>query len=434
MIPRWPYLAAGFIIANSIQAFNILDRIVYGKWVGSGDLITQGVNVLMIALSLALFGKGLRRLRSIRTGAVLTLGLAVFLLSSVVWSGNPQRTISQGIVYLSVVIGAIGIASSLEADEFMKLLALICGLAALCSLFLAVVSPSEAFTGGDFRGIFSHKNVVGEATAMGALASLHGLRASRQQKWRNRLILVLVTIVCFWSKSMTSLSTIFVFCSAYTVAAMIRKGGLARILGIMGGFIAVLFLTLVVIFPDWVLEITGKDPTLTGRTEIWNYVIYFIYQKPLLGWGYNAFWFMGNPAAIEIDDAMHYVVPQAHNGLLEILLHVGMIGAVFFLFLLVRNIMLGLRCLRTSEKALAISSLLCCVGIILVGISEIVLLAGLEASTAVFFVTGFYCERALWLRQRRPAAAKRFAYPYAEPRQVTTFRAAGEHRERIGQR
>jgi len=416
MMRRWPYLAAGFVIANCLQAFNIVDRTFWGEWDGKpGDTFTQSVNLLMILLSLALFGRGLRRLPSIRTGAVLTLGLAAFLLSSVVWSGNPQRTISQGIVYLSVVIGAIGIASSLDVDEFMKLVGLICGLAALCSLFLAVVSPGEAFTSfGDFRGIFPQKNVAGKAMEVGALASLHGLRASREQKWRSRILLVLVTIVCLLSKSMTSLSTIFVFCSADAVTAMMRKGGPTRMLGIMGAFIAALVLTFVAISPDLMLEMTGKDPTLTGRTEIWSYVIYDILQKPLLGWGYNAFWFIENPAAIEIDNAVHYVVPQAHNGLLEILLHVGMVGAIFFLFLLARNITLGLRCLRAPEaKALAMSSLLCCAGILLVGISEIVLLAGLEGSTAVFFATGFYCERALWLRQRRPTAAKRLAYPYA---------------------
>ncbi len=63
----------------------------------------------------------------------------------------------------------------------------------------------------------------------------------------------------------------------------------------------------------------GKDPTLTGRTDIWGYVIPYIYQRPLLGWGYVAFWSTTNPAAMVIAEELHWFAPQAHNGLLEML-------------------------------------------------------------------------------------------------------------------
>jgi O-antigen ligase len=137
----------------------------------------------------------------------------------------------------------------------------------------------------------------------------------------------------------------------------------------------------------------------------------------LLGYGYNGFWNTLNPLAAEIDDAMHWTVPEAHNGLLEILLHVGMVGAIFFIFILMRNISLALRCLRTSEQALALSTLLCCTSVMLEGISETVLLNGLGASTPVFLVTGLLCERALWLRRRqwRAVASRRMATRYRMP-------------------
>jgi len=55
-------------------------------------------------------------------------------------------------------------------------------------------------------------------------------------------------------------------------------------------------------------------------------------------------------------------------------------------------------------KALAISCLLSCAGIILVG--ETVLLVPFEASTSVFFITGLFCEKAV-------RAARRPRYPTA---------------------
>ena len=72
------------------------------------------------------------------------------------------------------------------------------------------------------------------------------------------------------------------------------------------------------------------------------------------------------------------------------------------IFLLVRTIIIAIKCLRTGDSVLAVTCLLSCVGIILTGISETVLIDAFEASTSVFFITGFYCERALRSgRQRR---------------------------------
>ena len=108
-----------------------------------------------------------------------------------------------------------------------------------------------------------------------------------------------------------------------------------------------------------------------------------------------AFWSVNNPAAIAIGELLHWFSPQAHNGLLEMLLNVGLVGTFFFIFLWARTVWLSLRCIQTSEKALAISCLFSCAGIILVGISETVLLVPFEASTSVFFITGLLCERTM---------------------------------------
>jgi exopolysaccharide production protein ExoQ len=48
------------------------------------------------------------------------------------------------------------------------------------------------------------------------------------------------------------------------------------------------------------LTITGKDVTLTGRTYLWEKAGELMNQNPLLGTGYGAFWFQGNPYAEEI--------------------------------------------------------------------------------------------------------------------------------------
>jgi O-antigen ligase len=412
---RWHYLASAFFVLQGVQAFSIVDRLLYGEWQGKpGDKFTQAVAVLMMVTSLALFGRGFRRIKSVRTGVFLAIGLAGFLLCSAVWSIDPQTTARGAMLYLFSVAGMIGIATNLKSDEYMDLLALICFLAGVSSLVLYAVSPANAFgESGDFRGIFSQKNVLGEAMAMGALASLHGIRTGK--RLRGAIFLGLNTIVALRSESATSCMTIFVFCGTDRIIALIQKGGAARIIAVGMIILTLPFLIFVAISPESMLEMLGKDPTLTGRTDIWGYVIPYFYQSPWLGWGYVAFWTQNNPAAVEIADSLHWFTPQAHNGLLEMLLHVGIAGTAFFILLWMRTVWLSLRCMRTSERTLGISSLLSCVGILLVGVSETVLLVPSEASTGVFFITGLMCERALRSAQRPRYSAMRWDVSHGIP-------------------
>jgi exopolysaccharide production protein ExoQ len=145
--------------------------------------------------------------------------------------------------------------------------------------------------------------------------------------------------------------------------------------------------------PDPILEMMGKDPTLTGRTEIWPYVIDAISQRPMLGWGFSGFWSPDNPAAVEINDATRLNLPDAQNGLLQMLVDVGIVGTSIFFVLWARNAMFALRCIYTPANELAVSSLICFGLIILYGVSEPVL-QPLQISTCMFFVFGFMCERA----------------------------------------
>lgn len=149
--------------------------------------------------------------------------------------------------------------------------------------------------------------------------------------------------------------------------------------------------------PDTLLELIGKDPSLTGRTGIWAYVDKAIWMKPWLGWGYYVFWEPTNPYSANISKAIHWAVPNAHNGLLECLLDVGAVGTALFAFILIRTILLAVRCLRTPERALAISTISCCAGILLVGVSETVLLTSTQSSTPLMFIAGLMCERALYV-------------------------------------
>jgi O-antigen ligase len=76
--------------------------------------------------------------------------------------------------------------------------------------------------------------------------------------------------------------------------------------------------------------------TLSGRVPIWEYVGTEIDKKLFLGYGFAAYWIMGSTRILLFADYFEgFKVNQAHNGYLEIILQLGLIGFAFFLVLLI---------------------------------------------------------------------------------------------------
>src|SRR5439155_9069149 len=92
----------------------------------------------------------------------------------------------------------------------------------------------------------------------------------------------------------------------------------------------------------------GRDPTLTGRTNIWNAVL-STHTNPILGTGYESFW-LGRRLN-EVWRQAGAGINEAHNGYLEVYLNLGLIG----LFLLVVFLVASYRtiCRRFISSSLA---------------------------------------------------------------------------------
>jgi O-antigen ligase len=77
-----------------------------------------------------------------------------------------------------------------------------------------------------------------------------------------------------------------------------------------------------------IAEMLGRDLTLSGRTALWFAVIAFAIQRPLFGYGYAAFWRGMDGDSAYISLALHWDVPHAHNGWLDVGLDLGLLGIV----------------------------------------------------------------------------------------------------------
>lgn len=76
-------------------------------------------------------------------------------------------------------------------------------------------------------------------------------------------------------------------------------------------------------------KILNRSETLTDRTEIWNTLVPYAQKKLIFGHGYGSFW----TTSLREEIASH-----AHNGYLESILNLGLIGLFLFSFFLLKTI------------------------------------------------------------------------------------------------
>ena len=230
---------------------------------------------------------------------------------------------------------------------------------------------------------------------VGVLAGLHGIRIEGRRRLRSISITVLCTIAAILSKSTTSLLTICAYFVLDIISTLYIKGGGRRMISICVTIAVIPTFILLIMNADLLFSFLDKDPTLTGRTDLWPYVIDSIYERPVLGWGFAAFWVQSNPAAMGISDTVGWYVTEAHNGMLQLLLDIGVVGTAFFLFLWMRNLVMAVKCMNGPATGVGISALLILIGILVIGVSEEVLVTA-DGPAVQFFLLGFMCEKELW--------------------------------------
>ncbi len=93
------------------------------------------------------------------------------------------------------------------------------------------------------------------------------------------------------------------------------------------------------------LGMLGRDPTLTGRSELWHDCLQIGMQHPILGAGYMGFWTDDNIIQIAINNTN--APTEAHSGYLEIFLNLGIVGLVLFLPVIISALAGAWRLMRT---------------------------------------------------------------------------------------
>jgi O-antigen ligase len=105
-----------------------------------------------------------------------------------------------------------------------------------------------------------------------------------------------------------------------------------------------------------ILSLTGKDATFSARTVIWNVIKQHIQAAPYLGTGYGAYWvgpFPTSPSYVFVS-LMFFYPTEAHNGYLEIVNDLGLLGLLCLLVFLYWFIRQALQLMRIDRSQAAL--------------------------------------------------------------------------------
>lgn len=322
---------------------------------------------------------------------VVFAGLLVALMGlSALWSPTPLYTVQSAVAYGWMLLFGLAAATVLDERQLLQAIALGTGLIVLPSLAIApfamgLTPPSPGSTGEPdrLRGLTDHPIPMAEVSALFTFAvaalALRARGAARLGLW----LLVLAGLVTA-GLTQSRIPPLAMVASVLAFLAYRRGGALLMVptltiaiggvllLEAIGGFAAML--------PPDLLSLISRSGhsveilSLSGRLDIWPYVLDRIAEHPILGHGAAS-------GMMLFKGFVRWKITHAHNLYLQCLLYLGVVGFVLLMGVLLCQIRLFLRAPSPVRDILVLY-------IVLKGLTEQSILSNMPSGTvAVWMVT-----------------------------------------------
>lgn len=260
-----------------------------------------------------LFLIGGMALMAIRPGEVLAalrrewliMLVALWCVMSFAWSDYTSLTLRYGIQLFLTAMIAVAIGYRLAPMTFVKIVFVTSALGGVASLLLGRARSD----GMGYLGIHASKNALADASSVLIIASLAVLVDRRlSARWRvpalGAMLLGAMLLVMGQSSGalVSTLAVILVFGVIMLLQRLTPHMRLVAIVltVVLGAAVVVVLSSISDQLARVFLDLTGKDITLTGRTDLWAVALRQIADQPLLGVGFQAFWVHGQPLAEQL--------------------------------------------------------------------------------------------------------------------------------------
>jgi exopolysaccharide production protein ExoQ len=284
---------------------------------------------------------------------MLTL-LGLLAVFSTLWSQSPGRSLLYGTLYLLGTLFGYYLVVRFEHEEIMAMLTRLGIIVSVLSLLTVVLLPGFGVThdvrnGLGWNGIFTDR--TGAARALVFLISPALVSRGKQSTVKWLLSVCLMGLMIIMAHAVTAIFVLFIYIVFLFLLRISRKvdSRLFVVAVVVGGFMSVLVAFMGIEYGADVLKAFGRNPNLSGRTTIWSALALSILKRPLLGYGFFAFWQGIKGESGRVIALTHWTFGYAHNGIIEIFLQLGTTGVVVFFITLFKAIKDAWYCFRNDH-------------------------------------------------------------------------------------
>ena len=288
-----------------------------------------GCSLLMLILISTRF----REIMSVCRKARLFLLLPAMALASVLWSQNPSHTLVDAVNLTLTTLFSVYLYVRYPGERLVSFLSFVAAISLLMCAFAVAFVPSvgiDAFQQNSWRGVFGQRNNCAVVCVCFLVIAIHYRTHALGEQIIRWAVSVLASVFILMSGSRTgwALAT-FAVALSLSLRVVQRLRSLDRIVFLMAISVPIVTLVFVVATNfNRTLAMMDKDPTMTQRTVIWAEVLPSIAKHPLRGYGYSAFWSGLNGESMQTVLVTGWMEGQAQDGYLDLLLQLGLLGAL----------------------------------------------------------------------------------------------------------
>jgi exopolysaccharide production protein ExoQ len=282
----------------------------------------------------------------------LSLALAAWALLSAAWSVDVGSTLRRAWALVGTSIAGLYFGMNYDPKQQLKSIALPVGLGAIASLAAGLLVPGTGIGyDGAWLGIYSAKNALGRMMALGTIAFVLLAMAER----RGRAARIALSVLCCVLMALSRSATAIVVTAAMLALFPFRNVVYLRSRRLFAAFAVLIPAALgaglyLAAYAEEILQALHRTWSLSGRLPLWQLVFKEIGLRPILGYGFTAFWTSWEGERVSDAAAWDVAVPHAHNGFLEVWLGLGVVGLAILLLSLSRNLVLALRFMRSHRE------------------------------------------------------------------------------------
>lgn len=286
-------------------------------------------------------GRMLRPLLQVSYGLLLA-----WLLVSVTMASAPAsafRALAFTLIVIFLVASLYGLPRDYERFKTLLFGAAAATLAvAWIGIFMfpdfAIHSDVDTFEpehAGSWRGHLTHKNITGALMAVLTILGVFALRSGRRLVglW----LVVGAVVFLYYTRSKTSFGLLPVAIAlaflAEKIPSLVVRAGLC-----LGPVVALNVLTLGSAMNPGIAAFNRaylKDPSFTGRLDIWRFGFEKIAERPWTGFGFESFWLspeiLRSESKLELNWEVQNII-HGHNGYLDMQLTLGLPGLLLVIY------------------------------------------------------------------------------------------------------